>query len=279
MKADEKTAVLIGLGQIGGSLALALKKAGYFKTVGGFDVNSDRLQKAGDFLDCMYSNLDEALSAGDLIILAAPVLENIRILGKGFQTHPDKLYTDVGSTKTQMMEESRKKPGIRFIGGHPFSGTEKEGDSGWDSNLFSGKPYFWVQENSQSIDDQGCIINMIKAIGAIPKAIDPEEHDRALALTSHLPILISLGLAGMLDEDVYSSDFIGSGFLSTTRIAGGSAELGRDILISNREAVLNEMTRFNENLAKLVESLENSNENQLLELMVKFKQRYSAISH
>ena len=174
MKVDEKTAVLIGLGQIGGSLALALKKAEYFKAIGGFDVNSDRLQKACDFLDFNCTNLDEALSAGDLIILAAPVLENIRILGKGFQTHPDKLFTDVGSTKTQMMEESRKKPGIRFIGGHPFSGTEKEGDSGWDSNLFSGKPYFWVQENSQSIDDQGCIINMIKAIGAIPKAIDPQ---------------------------------------------------------------------------------------------------------
>ena len=119
---------------------------------------------------------------------------------------------------------------------------------------------------------------MIKAIGAIPKAVDAKVHDRALALTSHLPILISLGLAGLLEENVSSIDFVGSGFLSTARLAGGSAEMGKDILVSNREAVLTEMTRFNEKITALVDSLRNSNDNQLLELIIRYRQKYLAIS-
>ena len=277
MAPNDETAVIIGLGQIGGSLAMALKKASYFKAIGGYDPNTDRLQKANDFLDFTYENLEEAMLKADLIILAAPVLKNIQILERGFQTNPGKLFTDVGSTKAQILQESRKNHGIRFIAAHPFTGSEKAGDSGWDAMLFEGKPYFWVPENNQSDEDINCIVNMIKAIGAIPKAVDAEEHDRALALTSHLPILISLGLAGLLEGNAASIDFVGSGFLSTARLAGGSAEMGKDILISNREAVLTEMTRFNEKIAALVNSLKNSNDNQLLELIKRYRRNYLTI--
>lgn len=277
MAMNKKTAAIIGLGQIGGSLALALKNNSCFKSIGGFDTKASRLHKAKEFLDFCCDSEEEAMVSADIIILAAPVLENIRLLKIACQNKYDKLYTDVGSTKTQIMQKSHENPGIRFVGGHPFAGTEKPGEAGWDATLFSGKPYFWIPESSQSEEDIQCILDIIRAIGAVPQSVDAEEHDRMLAYTSHLPILISLSLAGLLEQDDSQMDFVGNGFLSTARLAGGSAEMGKDILMSNKEAVLAEMVRFSKNLDKFVECLRNSDENQLLELMEKHRQIYISI--
>ncbi len=278
MVANETKAVIIGLGQIGGSLALALKRAGFFESVGGYDIHAQRLQKAGAFLDVDSSDLDGAISAVDLVILAAPILENIRILKFGIKNYPDKLYTDVGSTKRQILEASGKAPEVRFIGGHPFTGTEKEGESGWDESLFRQKTYFWVPEANQAPDDVELLIGMIEAIGAIPKPVTAEEHDQVLALTSHLPILVSLGLTGLIQEGgINADDFVGSGFLSAARLAGGSPEMGKDILLSNREAVLDELIRFINELSALVANLREPDGEELLQMMKEYQQIYRGL--
>lgn len=256
MDPSETTAVIIGLGQIGGSLALALRKAAFFQQIGGFDINTERRLKAADFLDFTTENLDNAVARGDLIILAAPVLQNINILRTAISDFPQKLYTDTGSTKKSIFEFSREAEIKRFIGGHPMTGTENEGDQGWDDALFEGKPYYWIPDDRLDPGDVKLIVDMIEATGAVPQAVDPEEHDRLLALTSHLPLLISAAIMGTVSsQEGNIDDFVGSGLRTVTRLAGGSPEMGKDIMLTNKDLILRALDEFLNTISELAEHI------------------------
>ena len=275
MKSRPETAVIIGIVQIGGSLGLALKNANFFGKIGGFDLDTKRLKLADGFLDFCCYDLDDALRKSDIVILAVPVFEIVRILEHGINKYSQKFYTDVGSCKIPMFEISGNSQKVRYIGGHPLAGTEKKGEKGWDASLFNNKPYFYVIDKNQSAQDEEMLIDMIKSIGAIPCSISASEHDRSVALTSHLPLFASLALMGRYsDQDQNMKTFVGSGFRSMTRLSGCSPQMGKDMLISNRKNILSELDKYICELDSLAEHLKNSDDDVLLEKMLKYHKLY-----
>ncbi len=275
MKSSTETAVIIGIGQIGGSLGLALKKANFFSRIGGFDLDVKRLERGKTFLDFCCSDLDDALEKSDIVILATPVIEIVRILEQCISKYPQKFYTDVGSCKTPMFEIIGNYPHARFIGGHPIAGSENKGESGWDPSLFEKKTYFYSCDNNQSSRDLEMLKDMIKSVGAIPYSISPAVHDRSVALTSHLPLLVSYALMGIYSaHNLDLNSFIGSGFRSMTRLTGGSPEMGKDMLISNRENILNELDNYRAELDSMAECLKKNDEKKLLEIIQKQNKLY-----
>lgn len=275
MNSRTETAVIIGIGQIGGSLGLALKKARFFQRIGGFDLDPKRLERGKTFLDFCCSDLEDALEKSDIVILATPVYEIVRILEQCISKYPQKFYTDVGSCKTPMSEITENYPNIRYIGGHPIAGSENKGESGWDPSLFEKKPYFYTCDKKQSSRDLEMLKDMIKSVGAIPYSISPSVHDRSVALTSHLPLLVSYALMAIYsDNNLDLNNFIGSGFRSMTRLTGGSPEMGKDMLISNRENILTELDTYRSELDCLAECLKNNDEKKLLEIMQKQNKLY-----
>jgi len=272
---QNKTAVIIGVGQIGGSLGLALKKANLFSEIYGYDKNAQRLKLSDKFLDKCFNEVGEAIDKSDVVILASPINDILRTLKLGFENFPNKLYTDVGSTKSPMMELSKKYQNIRYVAGHPLAGSEKKGESGWATSLFSGKPYFWITNENQNKEDEQFVVKMIKAIGANPISISAEEHDRAVAMTSHLSLLLSLAIMSSFSERIEQlAPFIGTGFKSVARLAGGSPEMGKDLLLSNRENILKELEKFSAKMSELKELLVNIDEIPLLNKMRNYQELY-----
>ncbi len=270
-----ETASIIGLGQIGGSLAMALKKAGYFPKLGGFDSDKKRRQLAASFLDQHFETIEDAFEKSDLLILATPVGDILHLLEFGFQHYPQKLYSDVGSAKQPMMKLAAGYKDIRFVGGHPLAGSEKSGESGWDETLFEDKPYFYVPAPNPPAKDVELLVEMIRAIKAVPHPIAADVHDRALAATSHLPLLFSLSvMSTYMENEINLQPFLGGGFKSVVRLSGGSPEMGRDLLLSNRENILSELNRYRMGLTALQNMLETNNEGKLLTIMEKIHEKY-----
>ena len=252
-----------------------MKNARFFPRIGGFDLDAKLLERGKTFLDFCCPDLDDALDISDVVILATPVIEIVRILEQCIGKYPQKFYTDVGSCKTPMFEITGNYPHVRFIGGHPIAGSENKGESGWDPSLFEKKTYFYTCDNNQFSRDLEMLKDMIESVGAIPYSISPSIHDRSVALTSHLPLLASYGLmATYSDNNLDLNTFIGSGFRSMTRLTGGSPEMGKDMLISNRENILTELDNYRAELDCLAECLKNKDEKKLLELMQKQNKLY-----
>lgn len=268
-------ASIIGLGQIGGSLGMALKKAGYFPRLGGYDQVEKRRQLAASFLDHLFETVGELFEKSDLIILATPVAEILRLLEFGFRHFPQKLYTDVGSSKQPMLKLAAGHEHIRYVGSHPLAGSEKSGESGWDGTLFEGKPYFYVTTPYSAAEDVDLIVKMSKAIKAVPFPITADIHDRTLAATSHLPLLLSLSfMSSSMQNEMDLQPFLGSGFKSVARLSGGSPEMGRDLLLSNKENLLSELKRFRKVLSGLQKILETEDEDKLLTVMKQIQEKY-----
>ena len=271
----EETIAIIGLGQIGGSLALALRQANYFHQIIGYDCNANRLQLAAKFLHHCGNDLDDTLTQGDVILLATPVQEIERLLIYGFKHHPEKFYTDVGSVKTAIWLSQAKWPRRRYIGGHPLAGSEKEGEKGWDATLFRNKNYYIVQTTNQTKQDEEILLGMIRAIGAVPVIISPTKHDRAMAATSHLPLLLSLALMEIfVPRANLLKPFVGTGFRSLTRLTGGSPVMGKDLLLCNRDNLFLELDLFLAKIAELKHHLKNNDETMLLQFLQECQQHY-----
>lgn len=261
MNPQNRNAVIIGVGQIGGSLGLALRKANFFFKIFGCDVNIQRLKLAKNIFDSCFDNLMEAIDKSDVVMFASPINELVKSLKFGFENFPDKLYTDVGSTKVPMLELSKKYDNVRYIGGHPLAGSEKKGEFGWDASLFKGKPYFYTFDENQTSEDKQFFVEMIKSIGANPISFSAAKHDRMVAMTSHVPLLLSLAMMSAFSEgEEQLAPFVGSGFQSITRLAGGSPEMGKDLLISNRENILIALKDFSEKLLELSEHIKNKDD-------------------
>lgn len=275
MRTSEYTAAIIGVGQIGGSLALALKQARLFKKIGGYDRDPKRLKLAQSFLDLGWENREQAMQESDVIILATPVQSILRDLQFGMENYPEKLYTDVGSSKRPMMALVKQYDQVRYIGGHPLAGSEKKGEAGWDKTLFQNNIYFFCADRNQVTEDVELVRKMIQAVGAIPTSVDPADHDRSVAITSHLPLLLSLSLLDTYAEKSPElQSYVGTGFRSTTRLCGGATEMGKDLLISNRDNILAVLRRFISHLTQFKQYLEKNEEDQLFRKMEELQHLY-----
>jgi len=284
--------VVIGVGLIGGSVGLAVKKRQLAKHVIGIDHDEKCLQTALRLgaLDRGTTDFHEGINAktgiaasenaqpdagaytpsslpgAELIIAATPVslvFDHVLQAASAVQTsginYRNVLITDVGSTKETVcsrLEQITLPNGCRFIGSHPIAGKEKSGVEYADADLFENRLAVITPTASARDRDIGLLVRFWRALGSLTASMSPAEHDRTLARTSHLPHILSALLADRLQ--LQDTKYTGPGYHSTTRLASGAPDLWRDIISNNTEAILEAIRDYENALRDLREKIERS---------------------
>jgi len=252
---------LIGVGLIGSSIAHASRRANLARHIAGYAPRAEtraRAEKMG-FADSLHADLGPAVADADLVILATPV-GTYAALAESIAPHlkSGAILTDVGSVKGVVVKEvSPHVPkGVHFIPGHPIAGTEQSGPEAGFAELFDGR---WCILTPLPETDAGALAKLKEfwqRCGSAVEIMEPKHHDLVLAITSHVPHLIAYNIVGTAAdlESVTQSEVIkysASGFRDFTRIAASDPTMWRDVFLNNREAVLEILGRFNEDLAAL----------------------------
>lgn len=253
----ESRIAIIGTGLIGTSIGLNLcsRKDRNFEVVGADrDRGNARQAKKLGALDREVGSLEEAVEGAGLVILAVPVLAARSILAElGKFLAPGVVVTDTCSTKADVLRWATEllPDTAHFVGGHPMAGREKSGPEAAAADLFQGAT--WAITPSPKADEQavGIVLGLVESLGAQAMYIDPEEHDQYAAAVSHLPLLMSVTLFRMVRDSVGWEDaslLAGPGFKDMTRLASGDPTMSRDIMLTNREAVVHWIGRLQEEL-------------------------------
>jgi prephenate dehydrogenase len=234
---------VVGCGLVGASFALALRRAGACGHVAGWDTDPSALEEASRV--GAIDEVDGAFAAGvvsraDLVYLAAPVGRIVELLrASSRHLKPGAVVTDAGSTKVEVCRAARAHAGRpwRFVGGHPVAGSHLGGAAHARADLFDGAPYVLAEtEDDEDAAAADALAATLGLLGARVRVMTADEHDRALALLSHLPQLVSCALASAVEEraDADSlSRLSGSGYRDTTRLAASPWGVWRDILATN----------------------------------------------
>lgn len=251
---DAKIAI-VGLGLMGGSLALALKG----KCAAILGVDPDRAARELALRQNIVSLADadpaKVLPQADVVILAAPVPAILSLLGQFSDLAPNPcIVIDLGSSKRDIVA-AMATLAERFdpLGGHPLCGRERLSLENADPLLYKGAPFFLTPLERTSPRALACAEQIIAAIGAHAHIVDPAGHDAALAATSHVPHLISSALA--LATPLEMAAFVGTGFRSTTRLAATPQSMMLGVFQSNRENVLKAIERFQAELSIMASAL------------------------
>jgi len=250
---------IIGLGLIGGSIGLALRqgKRSSWEIVG-YSRRQETVAKASSLgaIDLGETNLKDAVKQADLVIIATPVLTVKEIFSEIAPHLPSGcIVTDTASTKVQVMRwaEEILPPMVDFIGGHPMAGKETYGIQAAEAELFRGCTYCLTSSERSSPKSIDAVINIVKKLDAIPFFIDAQEHDNLVAGISHLPMLLSAALVSLTTENSSwhtMSKLAASGYHDLTRLASGSPEVNAHICLSNREAIINWIDKFSQELER-----------------------------
>lgn len=245
--------VIVGVGLIGGSLALSLKRAGVVGTVVGVGRSPASLEKAKTLgvIDEVAESLAEAARGASLIVLCAPVAQNFALL-HALEPHlqPGTIVTDAGSTKSDVIMAAKTALGdkvAQFVPAHPIAGRELHGVEAALNDLYLGKKVVMcpLQENSRA--DVAAVRAMWESAGADVHVMSAVQHDAVFASVSHLPHVLSYALVAQVanaEDAALKLDFAGGGFRDFTRIAASSPEMWRDICIANKEALLREINTY-----------------------------------
>ncbi len=239
---------IVGLGLLGGSWGLALKKAGFTGRIVGHARRAEVRQRAlaAGAVDEGFADVAETVHEADLVILATPVAVILDHLPR-LQPHlsPQALVTDVGSTKRRICERASELYAQHplFLGGHPMAGKERSGLENADPRLFENARYVLTPLKPEDLDDHRvkAFRALVEAVGARPLCTDPATHDRAVAYLSHLPQLLSSGLASLIEEKQTAENLFleaaASGFRDVTRLADSPYSVWRDICLTNTENI------------------------------------------
>jgi prephenate dehydrogenase len=267
-----KRVAIAGVGLIGGSFALALRQAGFDGEIWGVSSPKTLAEALSARVIDSEATLERAAAEADLLLLAQPIrtiVEQIPILGAALGPHT--LVTDAGSTKALICAAAAQHlPAAQFVGGHPMAGKESRGVAASDPNLFRGRT--WVL--TRRIDHP--YSGWLERIGAHVVYLDPGEHDRTVALTSHLPQLVSSALAATVGARLEQEDQLragGPGLIDMTRLALSPYEIWGDILDTNREAVEEALDRMIEELASARAGLGEGRTSELFEKANTFRRR------
>jgi len=260
----QKLAVL-GVGLIGGSFALALKRAGVVGSVVGYGRSRANLEAARSLgvLDAIAETPGAAVRDADAVCLAVPVGALPTLLAEiAPYLRDDALLTDVGSTKQDVILAGRAALGdriVRFVPGHPIAGAEDSGAAAARPELFHGKSVILTPLPENRAEAVAQVSAWWQACGAEVTVMEAENHDRIFAAVSHLPHLAAFALVAELAERPEAALFFkhaGSGFRDFTRIAASHPEMWRDIALANQGALLDEINRYQEALTRLRQLLE-----------------------
>lgn len=225
---------IIGLGVLGGSLACSLKKSGASPHITGYSVDpGDRSEaKRVGAIDAEAISAVECATGQDLVIYAVPLEATIELLQAHLEHWGDAVVTDVASLKAPVMAAIRGLDGAeRFVGSHPMAGSEGSGFSHSSAHLFEGAPV-WLTGLGSDPDASETVTSLWESVGAVPRAIEPEEHDTRMVWVSHVPQITANALAHALLSAGFSTDELGPGARGMTRLAGSSPEMWEGILAS-----------------------------------------------
>ncbi len=265
--------VIIGVGLIGGSFALDLKKKGLVGRITGVGRGRANLVKARELgiIDAIADSAAEAVKDADLVLLAIPVgamAAVFRDIADALPPHC--ILTDAGSTKQDVIAAARAGLGRKigqFVPGHPIAGAETNGAEAARTGLYHHKPFVLTPLPENLPEAVATVRDLWKACGAQVSLMEPERHDHVFAAVSHLPHMVAFALmeelAGRPDAETYFRH-AGSGFRDFTRIAGSHPEMWRDISLANKDALVAELDAFIDKLSGMRDLLE-SGDSQALE--------------
>lgn len=250
---------VVGVGLIGGSMALSMRRMGLADEIVGVGRRIENLKNALQLgaVTGYTRKIEQGVEDADLVILAVPVRampELVKSARGHFQ--PGAILTDVGSTKAKMIKaiEPLLAPGVDFIPAHPIAGREKSGAEYSDPEIFQGRWTIITPAKSSSPKGVQRIRRLWRALGAKVELMAPEVHDRILASVSHLPHIVAYGLVGALlklDRKTPLLRFSAGGFRDFTRIAESSPEMWRDICLENKTEILRAMEEYEKELRRM----------------------------
>lgn len=252
---------LIGLGLIAGSMAHAMRQNGLAGEIVGFARSAETRQTARDIglCDVVYDSVTDAVADADLVVLAVPVGAMGEVAAQiAPYLKPGATVTDVGSVKQSVIEAVAPHipEGVHFIPGHPLAGTEHSGPTSGFATLFRNR--WWLLTPLPGSDEQAVqrLTDLILAMGAKTDRMEPAHHDLVLAVTSHAPHLIAYTMVGVADHlrrvtDEEVIQYSAAGFRDFTRIAASDPTMWRDVFLHNKEATLDILGRFTEELFML----------------------------
>jgi prephenate dehydrogenase len=268
-----KLVSIIGVGLIGGSFGLALKKKRLVQQVIGIGRHIRKLKEAKRLgvIDSYTTDFARGVKDSDIIMVATPV-SKIPLIVKKILPHLKDgcIITDVGSTKRWVVEKVQEilskssvretRPRVSFIGGHPMAGSEKEGVRNARADIFSGTTCILTPANINDRKALNVVVNLWKGMGAKILLLKPEEHDYLVAWTSHLPHVIATTLANLMGkvnkQDPRVRKIVAQSIADMTRIAASNPELWTDICLSNNKAIsgsIKETEKYLEKFKKLIE--------------------------
>ncbi|MAV63171.1 MAG: hypothetical protein CML82_04065 [Rhodobiaceae bacterium] len=261
MNSTFKKVCIIGLGLIGGSIGLAMKRSKISNQIIGFARSNSTLKRAIELglVDKVKDNLEDAVNDCDLIILATP-LSTFKKLVEEMSPFlkKDCIITDTGSAKLSVIEDLRGilPNNVEFIPGHPIAGTEESGPDAGFAELFDNRWCILTPTEENSSNAIGLIKEFWESIGSKVEIMDPLHHDKVLAITSHIPHLIAFNIVGTANNlaNVTEKEVVkysAGGFRDFTRIAASDPKMWSDIFTYNSEAVLEMLELFSNDLAKL----------------------------
>jgi prephenate dehydrogenase len=267
--------VIIGVGLIGGSFALALRKAelaGHIVGVGRSRENMARALKRG-LIDEIAGDLPSALKRADIVFLAVPVGQTGEIMAKiSPYLEPGSIVTDAGSTKQDVIAAARSHLAENlqnFVPGHPIAGAEQSGAGAARADLFRARNVVLTPLEETSSNAVNRVKELWQACGAQVSLMSASQHDKILATVSHLPHVLAFTLMNHVYRAGHGPEgtprpndplhFAGTGFRDFTRIAASSPEMWRDICLGNREALVNQIDAYQHELAALREMLSSGN--------------------
>lgn len=269
---------IVGLGLMGGSLAKALQ--GQVGQLIGVDQHAATRQQvlAEGVVDRVTADFSAGVGAADLVILATPVLTILQQIEQLPEICPDGLMViDLGSTKGAVGQKMAALPAdFAAIGGHPMCGKEHAGYQAAEAGLFQGQTFVLARNDRTTAAVENLALQLVDCIGANPLFMDAETHDHIVAVTSHLPYLLSAELVSlavdMADERVWPVS--ASGFRDSSRLAGSDPRMMRDILLTNKKAILEQLVHYQDGLQQLSELLAKKDEAALVDWLAKAQQGY-----
>ncbi|HEX4112025.1 MAG TPA: prephenate/arogenate dehydrogenase family protein [Stellaceae bacterium] len=269
----------IGIGLIGSSLARVMRRDGLAREIVACARRAETLDKvrALNLADRVTADPAEAVNGADLVVIATPLSAYAEIGRRiGPALKPGAIVTDVGSVKSSAIRDLQPSlpANVHFIAGHPVAGTEHSGPESGFAELFEGRWCILTPVNGADPAALEKLKTLWQATGSKVVTMDPEHHDRVLAIVSHLPHLIAYTIvdtATNLETDLQSEviEFSASGFRDFTRIAASDPVMWRDVFLANRDAVLEMLQRFTEDLTALQRAIRRGEGDTLQELFTR----------
>lgn len=277
-----KRLAIIGVGLIGGSLALALKSRGCVEHVVGYSRNEENLKKGIDLniIDSYSTSLEETVKGCDVILLAVPLGAMSSMLAQiKPYLEPNTIVTDVGSAKSSVVSAAKQylvENYANFVAAHPIAGTENSGVESGFSELFQNRKVIVTPDDNTSKEAIEVVKNMWEDCGALVETMTVKHHDEIFAATSHLPHMLAYSLVNCLadmEDKVEIFNYAAGGFRDISRIASSDPTMWRDICLHNKDALSSMLKQYSEELSELSKKINTSQSDELYEYFSRAKKR------